>query len=359
MALLKLSEFDPHYHESFNGDDIKGRGVYTETDQKIGTVSDVLVDEEGHFRYFIVDLGFWIFGKKVLLPVGRSRVDHNADRVYVVGMTREQADNLPEFNENTALDYNYEEQVRGVYRTPGTGDQATRASSASAMDAVAPVPPLGAAAPINTAAPLEASAPLDAAYTASGAGATINQSSYMTDEASAPEGVAYDPSAATPDYSNYNRDTYAYHQEPSLYGLNDQDHQTLKLYEERLIANKTRRKTGEVAIGKHVETETASVTVPIEKERVVIERVTPTDAGRAVAPGTVDFREGEVAHMEIYEETPDIRKEAVLREEVNVTKVVDHDTVNAQETIRREELDVNSGGIPIEEGPNRLPKDRI
>jgi uncharacterized protein (TIGR02271 family) len=359
MALLKLSEFDPHYHESFDGEDIKGRGVYTETDQKIGSVSDVLVDEEGHFRYFIVDLGFWIFGKKVLLPVGRSRVDHNADRVYVVGMTREQADNLPEFNENTALDYNYEEQVRGVYRTPGTGAQANRASSASAMDAVAPMPPLGTATPpINTASPLEASAPLDAAYRDSGVGVAMNQP-YVTDEASAPEGVAYYPSTATPEYSTYNRDSYNYGQEPSLYGLNDQDHQTLKLYEERLIANKSRRKTGEVAIGKRVETETARVAVPIEKERVVIERVTPVDAGQAVAPGTVDFREGEVAHMEIYEETPDIRKEAVLREEVNVKKVVEHDTVSAQETIRREELDVNTGGTPIVEDPNRLPKDRI
>jgi len=38
-------------------------GVYTDTDEKIGTVNDALVDEEGHFRYFIVDLGFWIFGK--------------------------------------------------------------------------------------------------------------------------------------------------------------------------------------------------------------------------------------------------------------------------------------------------------
>jgi len=40
-------------------------------------------------------------------------------------MTREQADNLPEFNEDLALDYDYEERVRGVYRTPATGASAT------------------------------------------------------------------------------------------------------------------------------------------------------------------------------------------------------------------------------------------
>jgi uncharacterized protein (TIGR02271 family) len=131
--------------------------------------------------------------------------------------------------------------------------------------------------------------------------------------------------------------------------LNEQNNQTLKLYEERLIANKRRQKAGEVAIGKHVETETARVTVPVEKERVVVERVTPADAGRAVAPGEANFREGEVARVEIYEETADVRKEAFVREEVRVRKVVDHDTVEAQETIRREELDVDAPGLPIDE----------
>ncbi len=51
--------------------------------------------------------------------------------------------------------------------------------------------------------------------------------------------------------------------------------------------------------------------------------------------------------MEIYEETPDIRKEAVVREEVRVKKVVEQDTVQAQENVRREELDIDSEGRPI------------
>jgi uncharacterized protein (TIGR02271 family) len=364
MVLHKLSDFDPNYRESFNGEDLHGRGVYTETDQKIGNVHDVLVDEEGHFRYFIVDLGFWIFGKKVLLPVGRSRVDHNADRIYVVGMTREQADNLPEFNENTALDYDYEERVRGVYRSPSTQTATTGAASTAAMGTGLPIDAATTPTPVNTGAPLEASAPLDAAYTASMGQSTIGQPGYVADETSAPEGVGYHPSATQPDYTTYNRDAYNYHHEPSLYGLNDRDHQTLRLYEERLIANKKRVKTGEVTIGKHVETETARVAVPVEKERVVIERVTPTDAGQPVTPGTVDFREGEVARVELYEETPDIHKEAFVREEVRVNKVVEQETVSAQDTIRREELDINKEGMQTVEGSeqmrqNRLPNDRI
>ena len=80
------------------------------------------------------------------------------------------------------LDYEHEEQVRGVYRTASAGSATTT----------------GAAA--------------------------VMQSS-----------------------PTYDRDTYNYQQEPSLYEMNDQDHQSVKLYQERLIASKKRVKTGEVA----------------------------------------------------------------------------------------------------------------
>lgn len=150
----------------------------------------------------------------------------------------------------------------------------------------------------------------------------------------------------SPDYGTYDREAYNYDREPALYGMNEQDHQTLRLYEERLIANKHRQKAGEVVVGKRVETEAARVSVPVEKERVVIERTTP-DTIHPVDADNVDFREGEVARMEVYEESPDIRKEAFVREEVNVRKVVDRNTVDAEETLRREELDIDPGNTRL------------
>jgi len=320
MALLKIKDFDPDYHTTIGGNDIKGHDVYTQvTEEKIGTVDDILVDEHtGEFRYLLVDLGIGQRGKKVLLPIGRSRITPNSERIYA-NLSKEQADKLPELEQETNVDYDYEERVRGVYRT----DTATTASS------------------VSPTAPLESSVPLDATPL------NVATAASMTDATTA---------RPLPTYS---RDTYTHQQEPSLYAMNDQDHSTLKLYEERLIASKKRVKSGEVAIGKHVETENQQVSVPVEKERVVIERVTPADAGRPVAPGTVDFREGEVAHMEIYEETPDIHKEAFVREEVRVNKVVEQETVQAQDTIRREELDVDAGGQTIDDKTGRRPKDWI
>jgi uncharacterized protein (TIGR02271 family) len=307
MVLYKLEDFDSNYRDTF-GDEIKGYDVYaSRNNEKIGSVKNILVDESGYFRYLVVDTGFWIFGKQVLLPVGRCSIDHNAGRIYAVGFTKEQAENLPEFNDSLKVDYDYEERVRGVYRTPVTET------------------PLDKSASVGASSSIEASAPLDPVSAYAAPGATSNQ----------------------PRPANHNRDTYTYQQDPSLYEMNQQDHQTLKLYEERLIAKKKRAKTGEVTVGKHVETETARVSVPVEKERVILERTTPKDSGTVVSPGANAFHEGEVARMEVYEETANIQKKAFVREEVNVRKEVTQDTVNTSEQIRREELDVDTEGKPI------------
>ncbi|ARV59853.1 photosystem reaction center subunit H [Nostocales cyanobacterium HT-58-2] len=271
MPLYKIADFDPNYRETFGGDDIKALDLYTEGGIKVGSVTDALVDADGRFRYLVIDTQYDSSDKRVLLPIGLSRIDYNQHRVYVDGLSKEQVESLPVYRDELTVDYDYEEQVRSAYRPASSG-------------------------------------------------------------------IAY------------NRDTYNYQQDASLYNLNEQKHQTFRLYEERLIANKNRIKTGEVAIGKHIETETATVSVPIERERVVIERVNPTDAETTVNPTELQFQEGEIARIEVYEETPEIHKEAFVREEVRVKKVVDRDTVEAQETIRREELDISTqGDLPINE----------
>lgn len=284
MVLYKLEEFDSNYQDAFGGDDIKNYDVYSDIDDdKIGSVKNIMVDEAGRFRYLVVDTGFWIFGKQVLLPVGRARIDSSDRRVYAVGLTKEQAQNLPEFSEDLDIDRDYEERVTGVYSTET----------------------MGTATQLGTA------------------------------------------SASMPNVAPETRDHDIYQQKPDLFDMSDRDHQSLKLYEERLVANKQRHKTGEVSIGKRVETETQNVAVPVEKEQVVIERKTAENAGQPVAPGEADFRDQEVARMDVYEEKPEIHKEAVLREEVNIRKEVERDTVNASEQIRREELDIDSQGRPI------------
>ncbi|MCC0176830.1 DUF2382 domain-containing protein [Waterburya agarophytonicola K14] len=285
MVLAKIADLYPDYKQDvFGGEDIKSFSVYDYQNDKIGSVYDILVDETGRFRYLVIDTGFWIFGKKVLLPIGRASVDYSQERVYAKGLTKEEAENLPEYDDDMTVDYDYEERVRTIYR---------------------------------------------------GVDYDADNTVY------AQEAGGYDSGA-------YNKtDSYAYDREPSLYAHQEvDDRQNLKLYEERLVANKDRFVAGAVTIGKRVETETATVSVPIEKERLIVERTTPTDT-TAVTPGEASFNAGEVARVEMYEETADIEKQAFVREEVSIRKEVEKDVVSAKETIRREELDVETDGDAV------------
>ena len=148
-------------------------------------------------------------------------------------------------------------------------------------------------------------------------------------------------------------------EQPLAQPVSSTDAESVKLYQERLVVDKDREKTGEVAFGKRVETETARASVPIEKERVVIERV-PVSGETVVTPGTDVFGDTERVRMEVYEETPDIRKEAFVREEVNIRKEVTQETVNAEDTLRREELSIDTQGRPVVDNPvDDLPSDRL
>lgn len=52
--------------------------------------------------------------------------------------------------------------------------------------------------------------------------------------------------------------------------------------------------------------------------------------------------------MEIYEEKANVHKEAFVTEEVSIRKEIEHETVTAEETLRREELDVDAGNQQVE-----------
>ncbi|MBW4465409.1 MAG: DUF2382 domain-containing protein [Pegethrix bostrychoides GSE-TBD4-15B] len=299
MTLHKIKDFYPDYNEQFGDHDLLSFSLYAgQNRDKVGSVDNLLVDDEGRFRYLVVNTGAWIFGKKVLMPIGQAQFDYNEKRVYATRLTREQVEDLPEYNPDQVLNYDYEEQVRGSYRSGVAGNASGSAG-------------LGSTAMSNR--PLET-------------GQSLEQDVDV---------------AAIANQRSYTQNDYRYDYDPDLYELGEQN-ETLKLYEERLVAGKTRQKSGDVTVGKRTETEKQRVSVPVEKERVVVEHVTPTDS--AVASGTTPFQEGEVMRVEVYEETPDIRKETFVREEVRVRKETETSSVESDGTIRKERLDVDRSG---------------
>ena len=269
MSLQSITEFDPNYdRESMSNDLISRPVLIAQTDEEIGTIDDILVDESGHFRYLIVNPGSWLSNRKFLLPVGICRADREAKAIALIGITnKEDLQQLPPYQKDSQIDYDYEENLRGIYR----------------------------------------------------------------------QFLATEDSSTT---ANYDRDNYSYDSEPDLYQISAEESETIKLYEERLVTDKQRREAGEVTIGKRVETKTQKVEVPLEQEKVVVKRSEVAEENVPVAPGEATFEEGEVAKVKVYEETANIEKQAFVREEVEVKKEVEKEVVNAEETLRKEELEI-------------------
>lgn len=270
MNVLPIEDLYPNYEDKFfKGKDFRNYDAYAaRSGEKIGSLDNILVSEVGHFRYFVVDTGVWIFGKKVLLPVGLGSLDFNNERLQVSGIeSKDQLERIPSYSEDTVVNYEYEKQLRSSY------------------------------------------------------------------------------SSLTPSYVAEGGNTYV-HDDDDLYATSEANLGSLKLYEERLVADKQRQKNGEVSIGKRVETQKETVSVPVAKERVVIQRKTPNNPEQAVDPSQASFNEGEVLRMEVYEETAEINKQTFVREEVSIRKETEVETVTATEKLKREELELSTNGNP-------------
>jgi uncharacterized protein (TIGR02271 family) len=112
----------------------------------------------------------------------------------------------------------------------------------------------------------------------------------------------------------------------------------LQLMEERLRVNKQQEAAGTVRLGKRITEHTETVNVPVREERVVIER-TP-GSGRTATDGT-PLGEGETIEVPVMKERVEVTKEPVVTEEVSVRKEATERTEQAQQTVRKEELDVD------------------
>ncbi|MGW5848767.1 PRC-barrel domain-containing protein [Streptomyces sp. NPDC055254] len=101
------------------GTDLVGFDVEA-TDGKIGSV-DEETTEVGSAR-LVVDTGFWIFGKHVLLPAGTiRRIDPQERKVYVA-LTKDQIKDSPEYDKDKHRgDAVYRDELGRYYRGSNIG----------------------------------------------------------------------------------------------------------------------------------------------------------------------------------------------------------------------------------------------
>jgi uncharacterized protein (TIGR02271 family) len=119
------------------------------------------------------------------------------------------------------------------------------------------------------------------------------------------------------------------------------DADTLRLREEELSTRKTSVETGAVHLGKDVVEEERELDVPVSREEVYVER-RPVD--RRAADRPIEAGQTETIRVPVREEHVEVEKQPVVYEEVAVGKRVTQDTERVSDTVRREELRVDTDG---------------
>ena len=116
----------------------------------------------------------------------------------------------------------------------------------------------------------------------------------------------------------------------------------LRRYEEDLDVQKTQREAGEVVVNKRVIEETKTIDVPVRREEVHIERRPVTDgyAASSTDMSGEAFTEDSI-RVPVMAEEVEIRKVARPVEEIEITKSQTQDTRQVEDTVRREEFDVD------------------
>ncbi len=120
----------------------------------------------------------------------------------------------------------------------------------------------------------------------------------------------------------------------------------IQLYEERLVTQTRRIKTGEVKISKRIVTDSASADIPVTREKIIIEIESIYSGETRLNIGDAETAEDGSIRMGIYEDQALSCRTIVPYQTVSVRKEAVTETVTAQETVRREEIDITTEGNP-------------
>ena len=119
------------------------------------------------------------------------------------------------------------------------------------------------------------------------------------------------------------------------HSLDDEDHETVPLVEERAVVRKRKRLTGGVRVRTVVHEDEQVVDETLRAEQVEVKRV-PLDGRWVEAPVPVR-QEGATTIVTLHEEVVVVEKRLRLTEEVRITRKRSTDRADELVTLRREE----------------------
>lgn len=258
---------------------LSGGTVTDSAGDKIGKVGQVYLDDRtGEPDWVTVNTG--LFGRsESFVPLRGASAEGDALRV---GYTKAQVKDAPRVDVDGHLS---EDEERRLYVHYGMADDDTGT---------------------------------DAAGTTGRTGADTGRSEDRDDDAAARTGTTADDAAAS--------------------GRRDTGDDAMTLSEERLRVGTERREAGRARLRKYVVTEQETVTVPVTREEVRLEREPVTDANRDDALSGPELTESE-HEVVLTEERPVVAKETVPVERVRLSTETVTDEAQVSEDVRHEEVE--------------------
>jgi len=268
-----------------------GKDVYDQSGDKIGSASEVYLDDEsGQPEWVTVRTG--LFGtKESFVPLQGADLTGDGLRVPV---SKAQVKDAPKVDTDGHLSPQEEEEL---YRYYGLGSgQGSRTDTTTTTTA-------------GTAG--------TAAGTAGTAGRTDRDGDGVYDDVQG-AAVGRDTSGPTTDSA-------------------------MTRSEERLNVATRSEQAGVARLRKYVVSENVTETVPVSREEVRVQREPVTDAnmGNAMDGPAISEEEHEVT---LHAERPVVEKEAVPVERIRLDKETVTDTVQVDETVRKEEVELDGPG---------------
>ena len=284
MDLFRVSQFNPNDRQAFEDADIMQFEVWTADRERIGKVSDILMDDIGQLYYVIVNIGSWLGRKLILIEPEQFRIDRKGHRIDLVNIKREDISQLPGYDATLHQAAQKKgSQVRVRDAAAQSGDALNLRSMA--VEASAPLEssaPLGLTPLVQVQTQAQRPSAERSVGQKSADQSALNQVGFNTPGSGSDEAVL-DKTSAIPERDLPQATSRVTEQE------------TVRLLEERLIVNRLKRKVGEVVIRKEIETRI--VEIPLRREKLIIEQVSPEHKHLATVDLPSQFSDAELANF--------------------------------------------------------------
>ncbi|QRO87557.1 DUF2382 domain-containing protein [Kytococcus sedentarius] len=319
--------------------DLRGGDLFGTDNEKIGSISDIYLDDQtGQPAWATVNVG--MFSGDSFVPLDDATI---ADGGLAVPYTKDKVKDAPQIEAGQHLDAEHEVELYRYYGVQFDGDNAATDTTDTLDRQDGRVD--GAPVEGQDRGEFGRWDSGDAAAAGTGTAGVAGAAGYAGRDTDTDQRAGFfggdrgaDATTAVPTAAagtDYDRDRTADYDRDRAQAV-DGERTSVTRHEERLNVGKERRETGAVRLKKYVVEEDETISVPLERESIEVERRDITD-GQAI--GDWDFGDDEL-EITLIEEHPVISKEVYAVEEIGLNKKVVTENRQVTERVRRERVDI-------------------